>query len=585
MAIARFFLASFLLLFTGFSVFIAGPKKNFDKQDDFDQLCRQFQEKNQKDETAFLQKFPLIDKLFSSKDLVQVRTHPDRLRVNYRSALDRAHNLMDACCRSLKFLTYSCHYTKLYDALESECVDNNFVSVNAGKMGRFFKFDSGDADLVAMNHRMIHFIEHFFAAILTPNNQNYVFSYNPEQDKNFLNGIIANPAVSDEIRQTAQRFIAQGRLYLFQKRAMEGIAEYHRAQNIIDETLKKISTPLTEIVSFDKNYVTGVVDKVSQSKDKNFDESDGINIANLHAKYQSLLRMIDDAIKNVSKEQVVSAQLQTEHKQIASQASKNSHTKKSDKKKRNNKKNSQHNNRTPELVDSKEIEQEQIPNILQELEIASLIIDDVASDHDVSALDDGTRWEIPTVAELEDEAPIKNYFFSTVLNWFSDSTRNRAIDREIERYPSANKTSLQITRNIAAHTFPMAVDKFIVKLAHKFDSVDDTTFYVIPGSLYIHDLKEEQTGYYTWGVAPNGQCFHRSFTLRKFSPKDRLSGKQLYNLDEIEHVLSDSDTQEGTLSGKITPMMRDSLEMVTNGLTVIITDHKSGNIFKLIIPE
>lgn len=605
MAIARFFLASFLLLFTGFSVFIAGPKKNFDKQDDFDQLCRQFQEKNQKDETAFLQKFPLIDKLFSPKDLVQVRAHPDRLGVNYRSALDRAHNLVDACCRSLNFSTYSRHYTRLYDNLVAQStfkldsqhafvsLHDDILSPDMDGVAGFLKIDTNDADLVAVNYRMSHFTKHLDAAVLNPDRHpHYAFSYDPKQDESFLKSIIANNAVSEEARQAAQRFLAQGKLYLLQKNFNERTHEYHRLRMAITEMLKQSFNPLFVDIACDRNSLDKIMLRVCQSKNNDFSTSDGEQIDSLLQKYTLLLKAIKGAIEKFSTEKIAPTSSQVD-KQEAVQKSKNSQrANKSDKKKHNNKKKQKNNKPTSMLIDSEQLVDEQEVDISDvdcaedSLPEVDIVVSD-KSDNGIIPGDEACimRRAIPTVTELEDAAPIKNYFFSTVLNWFSDSTRNRAITREIERYPSANRTPLQIARNVAAHTFPMAVDKFIAKLAHKFDSADGTTFYVIPGSLYMHNLREEQTGYYTWGVARNGQCFHRSFSLRKFVPTDCLGGEKLYNLSEIERVISDCDAQGVVSSREIIPTMRDSLEMTTNGLTVAITDHESGDIFKLIIPE
>lgn len=602
MAIARFFLASFLLLFTGFSVFIAGPKKKFDKQDDFDQLCRQFQEKNQKDETAFLQKFPLIDKLFSPKDLVQVRAHPDRLGVNYRSALDRAHNLMDACCRCLNFSTYSRHYTRLYDNLVAQstfkldsqhvCVSlhDEILSPDMDGVAGFLKIDTNDADLVAVNYRMSRFIEHLDAAVLNPDRYpHYAFSYDTKRDESFLKSIIANNAVSEEARQAAQRFLAQGKLYLLQKNFSERTHEYHRLKMAISEMLKQSFNPLFVDIACDRNSLDNIMVRVCQSKNDDFSTSDGEQINSSLQKYTLLLKAIKDAIEKVSTEKIAPTSSQVE-KQEAVQKSKNSQrANKSDKKKHNNKKKQKNNKPASMSIDSEQLVDEQEVDILDVdcaedslPEVDAVISGNVTIPSDEARI---MRNAIPTITELEDEAPIKNYFFSTVLNWFSDATRNRAIAREIERYPTANQTPLQIARNVAAHTFPMAIDKFIAKLAHKFDSADGTTFYVIPGSLYMHSLGEEQTGYYTWGVARNGQCFHRSFTLRKFVPTDCLGGEKLYNLSDIERVISDCDAQGVASFREIIPTMRDSLEMITNGLTVAITDHESGDIFKLIIPE
>lgn len=289
MAIFRFLLVVFSSTLIGLSyspVLVAGYRKSLNDKEDFDQVCKQFQEKNNEEASRveeFKKKFPQIDRIFSPEDLQNALKNPNHYRTKYKAALMSAQTVVDACCKSLEFLAYSYQYARLYDDLIAQSTFKSdsqyaFVSLHGGILSPdmdgvagFLKIDTNDADLVAVNYRMAHFIKHLDAALLNPDRHpHYVFSYDPKQDESFLKSIITNNAVSEEARQAAQRFLAQGKLYLLQKNSMERTHEYHRSEMAIAEMLKKSSNPLFVDIVRDRNSLEKIVTRVCQSKNSDF---------------------------------------------------------------------------------------------------------------------------------------------------------------------------------------------------------------------------------------------------------------------------------------------------------------------------
>jgi hypothetical protein len=106
---------------------------------------------------------------------------------------------------------------------------------------------------------------------------------------------------------------------------------------------------------------------------------------------------------------------------------------------------------------------------------------------------------------------------------------------------------------INAHTLPLEMDSYISPLAQKeawYDHNNQQTgwFYTIPG--HLTDGKKNTTlrGLFTWGIAFDGKCLHRSFTLRKDrellkAMKDNEYTKKLY-----ENSLSHEQKEHKELS-------------------------------------
>jgi len=182
---------------------------------------------------------------------------------------------------------------------------------------------------------------------------------------------------------------------------------------------------------------------------------------------------------------------------------------------------------------------------------------------------------IISVTDLQSDFQIKGYLNETVMDWFNDP--QKAVEREVRLYPNTNRTVQQRLINEAAHTFPWVIDSFINTLAYRFPQEDGSVLYIIPGLLYIAEMKLEQIGYYSWVVSKNGIVVHRSFTIKDYGSDANLAEEDLYSKTELSEQL----LKEGTTGHP--PRVGVDYTITTNGLTLIVTDNSTGNVYKLML--
>ena len=112
-----------------------------------------------------------------------------------------------------------------------------------------------------------------------------------------------------------------------------------------------------------------------------------------------------------------------------------------------------------------------------------------------------------------------------------------------ETYMAKNKDAI-----INAHTLPLETDSYIQPLAKKepwFDHNNQQTgwFYTIPGHLTDHKNHTNLRGLFTWGIAFDGKCLHRSFTTRENKHLFNTLHDSEYTKTLYERSLSDEQKE------------------------------------------
>lgn len=435
----------------------------------------------------------------------------------YSTSIFTAKKLTDLLLQYIVYSENIVNYFKQYDDLA------NKVSLGTDML---LLVSGNDSDLLAINQRMRTFREHHLKRALAVVESCYKFDYVTDQDVLFLKHIVHDKGISQLARSEAQRAIYEIELYLLQKNGTESVSGCIDINKRVGHDIKNIAGEFAHIINTDMDALSGK--NVSIPKQQKITIRDFKFLDHYRKKYIKLAHDIEQELHKLE-------------------------------------------NQKPEFIEKLATTQEKRSK---------------QKDRKLSAMP-SKSWAAAVaqntpvsqeflIEQLQADPGIETYLQSTIIDWFKRP--EVALQREIEKYPCSNKTAKQQNFNKEAHTFPFIIDTFIKKLSYQFESSDGSVKYVIPGSLKIAALNEEQLGFYSWIVTSDkSHCFHRSFTIKQFNRDTDLAIAMPYQQEFDKFKFS----KEGKFEAK--PKTLGQYTISSNGLTVAIDDSHSGNSYMLMI--